>query len=288
MIDTGFTKKLIELTITLGVGDFGETVGESVTIRGLRMTIDVINSGGPSMGMASMRVYGLPNEMMNKLTTIGIINQAIRIKNAILVAAGDSENGLQNVFQGVIVEAWADYNSAPDVAFNVMAYSGVAAAVKPVGAVSYEGATDVGGMMQTIANEIGVIFENNGVDVKLANPYLSGTNLERIRSLAVAADFRYTIDRQVLAIWPKNGFRSGEIPILSAETGMKGYPSLSSKGITVDMVFNWNMRYGGKVRIESSIPMACGDWYISGVSHSLSCEMPDGPWFTTIGGYLVN
>lgn len=288
MSDTGFTKKLIDLTITLGSGDFGATVGDTVTLRGLRIMADVVNPGGPSMGMCSLRVYGLPFEMMNKLTTIGVINNAIRIKNTILVAAGDKENGMQSVFQGVISEAWADYNSAPEVAFHVIAYAGLDAAVKPVGAVSYQGSTDVGGMMQTISNEMGLIFENNGVDVKLSNPYLSGTNLERVRSLAVSADFRYSIDRAVLAIWPRNGARESEIPVISVETGMKGYPSLSSKGMTVEMRFNWNIRLGQTVEVQSSIPMACGKWNVFGISHSLASEMPDGPWFTTIGVYLVN
>lgn len=288
MNDTGFTKKLIDLTITLGSGEFGATVGDSVTLRGLRIVIDVVNSGGPSMGTASLRVYGLPPEMMNKLTTIGLVNRAIRVQNAILVAAGDAENGMQNVFQGVITEAWADYNSAPEVAFNVMAYSGVAAAVKPVGATSYLGSTDVAGMLQTISNDLGLIFQPNGLDVKLSNPYLSGTNLERIRSLAISADFRWSIDRGIFAVWPRNGFREGEVPIISVETGMRGYPSFSSKGITLEMTFRWNIHYGSKIRVESSLPMASRECYVSGISHSLSSGMPDGPWFTTVGAYFVD
>lgn len=288
MSDGGFTKKLIDLTVTLGSGDFGENVGDTVTIRGLRIVADVVNPGGPSMGMCTLRVYGLPNDMMNKLTTIGVINNAIRVKNAILVAAGDAETGMQSVFQGTISEAWADYNSAPDVAFNVVAYAGLDAAVKPVGATSYLGSTDVATMMQTIANEMGLIFENNGVDVKLSNPYLSGTNLSRVRNLATAAGFRYIIDRGVLAIWPLTGSRGGEIPLISSENGMVGYPSLSSKGMGITMIFNWNIRFGAMVEVQSSIPMACGKWNVYDISHSLSSEMPDGPWFTTIGVYLVN
>jgi len=292
MSDTGFTKKLIELTITLGVGDFGADLGDTVTINNsmddrLRMMVDVVNAGGPSMGMATLRVYGLPFEMMNKLTTIGVINNAIRVKNTILIAAGDAETGMQNVFQGVISEAFGDYNAAPDVPFNVIAYAAYDAALKPVGAISYQGATDVGGIMQTISNEMGLIFENNGVDVKLSNPYLPGTNLDRVRALATAADFRWAMDRQVLAIWPRNGARGGEVPIVSSETGMIGYPSLSSKGMDIRMAFNWNMRLGGNVMVESALPMACGEWNIFNVSHSLSCEMPDGPFFTRIEVYRV-
>lgn len=287
MSDTGFTKKLIELTITLGTGDFGADLGDTVTISGLRMMVDVVNAGGPSMGMATLRVYGLPFEMMNKLTTIGVINNAIRVKNTILIAAGDSEKGMQNVFQGVISEAFGDYNAAPDVPFNVIAYAAYDAALKPVGAISYQGATDVVGIMQTISNEMDLILDNHGVDVKLSNPYLPGTNLDRVRALATAADFRWSIDRGVLAIWPRNGARDVKVPTVSSETGMIGYPSLSSKGMDIRMAFNWNMQLGGNIMVESSLPMACGEWNIFNVSHSLSCEMPDGPFFTRIEVYRV-
>lgn len=287
MSDTGFTKKLIELTITLGVGDFGADLGDTVTISGLRMTAEVTKPGGPSMGAANVRVYGLPFEMMNKLTTIGVINNATRVKNTILIAAGDAETGMQNIFQGVIFEAFGDYNAAPDVAFNVIAYANYEAALKPVGALSYEGSTDVGGILQTISNEMGLIFENNGVDVKLSNPYLPGTNLDRVRALATAADFRYSMDRQVLAIWPRNGERKGEKPIISAETGMIGYPSFSSKGMNIRLTFNWNLNLGETIVVQSELPMACGEWNLHAVSHSIATEMPDGPWFTNIEVYRV-
>lgn len=278
------SKKILELTITLGSGTFGEDVGDTVTLSGFRMTADATNPGGDSMGRCQIRVFGLRDDVMNKLTTIGSVNTAIKAKNAVLLAAGDVD-GMASIFSGTILDAWADYNSSPDVAFNIVAFAGLSAAVKPVGATSYKGGTDVAVIMTDLAAEMGVSLENNGVDVKLTSPYLSGTALTKLRQVAQAANILWTIDRDVLAIWPQTGARAGIIPLISPDSGMVGYPSLSSKGMTVKMLFNPNVRLGGEVEVQSSIPMACGKWRVFNVSHSLSSEMADGPWFTTAETY---
>lgn len=281
-------KKALELTITLGTGAFGENVGDTVTLSGFRMTADATNPGGDSMGRCHIRVFGLRNDVMNKLTTIGSINTAIKAKNAIMLAAGDDASGMNSVFSGTILDAWADYNSAPDVAFNIVAFAGLAAAVKPVGATSYKGSTDVAAIIQDLAvNEMGLAFENNGVDAKLSSPYLSGTALTKVRSVAQAADILWAIDRDVLAIWPQSGARKGTTPLISPDTGMVGYPSLSSKGMTVKMMFNPTVNLGCDVEVQSSVPMACGKWRVFNVAHNLSSEMLDGPWFTTADLYNV-
>jgi hypothetical protein len=280
------TRKVLELTITLGSGTFGEDVGDTVVLSGFRMTADIVAPGGGAMGQCQMRVFGLRNDLMNKLTTIGPVNTAIRAKNAITLTAGEEGGAMNTAFQGTILDAWADYNAAPDVAFNIIAYAGLSAAVKPVSPTSYKGSTDVAATISQIAvEEMGLAFENNGVDVKIASPYLSGTALTKVRDLAQAADILWSIDRGTLAIWPRNGSRGGVVPVISPDTGMVGYPSLSSKGLTVRMLFNPNVKLGGDVEIQSAVTMACGGWRVFNFSHNLSCEMPNGPWFTTLEAY---
>jgi hypothetical protein len=280
-----FTKKRLDLTITLSDGQFGDA-GNTVTLTGLRMTADLINPGGDSMGALQLRVFGLPQSMMNRLTTIGDINR-VNPMDAILLSAGDDVSGMQMVFKGTIYDAWADYNSAPQVAFNVVAFMGMDALVKPVGASSFQGATDVATIMEGFSKVMGLAFENNGVAVTLSNPYFSGTALNQARLCAQAANIWYSVDRGVLAIWPKTGARQGEIPLISPETGMVGYPALNSKGMSVQTLFNWNIRPGGQVKVQSSIPMANGLFTLGPFSHSLSSEIPGGPWFTTLECHFV-
>src|SRR6478736_1983952 len=256
-----FTEKKIELTITLGSGQFGADAGDTVTISNARILVDTANPGGESMGSAQIRVYGLTQELMNQLTTIGQINRAIRIKNTVAVAAGD-DTGMQLVFFGVIVDAWADYNSSPDVPFVIMSNSGLDVAIKPVGATSYKGSVSVQQIMSDLAAEGGMAFENNGVDAQLFNSYFPGTTLNKIRSCARAANVEYVIDRGTLAIWPLGQSRQGEIPLISVDSGLVGYPTLSSKGMSLQCVFNQNVRIGADINVESFIPMANGQWHV--------------------------
>jgi len=281
------TRKRLRLTITLGEGQFGDTLADTVVLEGFRMTADLQNPGDESMGLAQIKVFGIRQELINQLTSIGTINKSVRLKNEIYLDAGDDETGLQNVFQGTIFDAWADYNSAPDVGFNIIAYAGLAAAVKPVNPTSYPGSASVSQIMQDLAIEADLAFEDYGVSVQLSNPYFQGTTLAKIRACARAAKIFHVVERGALVIAPYTSQRGSVIPEVSPETGMVGYPSLSSKGMQINLIFNIDILLQGTINVTSSVPMACGKWCVTNLSHSLSCEMPDGPWFTSLECYSI-
>lgn len=287
MSQVPFSKKQIKFTITLGEGTFGETISDTVELEGFRAQADLVNPGGESMGMAQVKIWGLRPALINQLTSIGTINKAVRLKNSIFVDAGDEESGLANVFQGTIFDAWADYNAAPDIGFNIIAYAGLAAALKPVNPTSYNGSTNVSDIMRDLATEAGLQFEDYGVQVQLSSPYLQGTTLSKIRSVARAASIFHVVERGVLVIAPRDKARGSETPAISKENGMVGYPTLSSKGMQLQLAFNQNIELGGDVRVDSAVPMACGLWRVSNLSHSISCELPGGPWFTSLEAYNV-
>jgi hypothetical protein len=277
-----FAKKRIDLTISLGTGQFGDSGANTVTLTGLRTSIEAQSYGGDAQPQLSLKVYGLSQSMMNQLTTIGFVNSAIRFKNAVQVAAGDDGGVMSTLYNGTISQVWADFNSIPDVCLNINSVTGLAANLKPVGALSYQGATDVATIMQTIANTMGIGFENHGVSVQLSAPYLPGTALAQMRSCARAADINAQIDRDVLIIWPKSGARGTDVTLVSPSSGMVGFPTFSSNGLNVRTLFNPSLKIGGKIQIQSSLTPACGTWRIAQLSHSLESETPNGRWFSTI------
>jgi hypothetical protein len=282
-----FTKKRLELTITLGTGTFGAQVGGTVTLSDLRMFADISAPCGESMGALHLRVYGLTQSMMNQLTVIGPINQ-IKEKNEVLLAAGDA-NGMTTVFQGTVFSAWADYGSAPDVPFNIIAYVGMGLAIKPVDALSYTGAASVSDIMKAIADAASLTFVNDGVSVQLANPYFSGTAWQQLKACARAAQINYKVEFGKLTIWPKGQAVSSDgTPQISPESGMVGYPALSSQGMTVKSEFTPKIVLGGAINVKSSLPMANGTFNVFNYVHNLSSEAPGGPWFTTIDCYPQN
>ncbi|GMG89673.1 hypothetical protein Cmtc_08930 [Cupriavidus sp. TKC] len=285
-----FTRKRIDVTISLGTGTFGESGADTVTLSGLRVQAMVHMTPGDTMPYAQIRVFGLPLEMLNQLTAVGLVNSGVRYHNTVLLAAGDDETGLSTIFNGGIDESFANMDGMPESCLEIITMAGLAASLKPVGALSFQGQADVATIMKGIADQMGVAFEKNGVQVQLANPYFPGTALAQAKACARAADIWMTIDRGTLAIWPKSGARAeqGEIPLISVATGMRGYPRFCSKAIEVSSLFNPLVRPGGKVRIESSLKAACGTFYVSDVTHILESEAPNGQWFTRVIAHPQN
>ena len=53
-------------------------------------------------------------------------------------------------------------------------------------------------------------------------------------------------------IWPKGQNRGTLIPLISAETGMVGYPSSTQNGVAVRVLYNPAMNIGQRVKAEAS------------------------------------
>ncbi len=279
-----YARRTIDLVFKLGTGDFGEGGSDTVTLYGLRVAVDIQLTGGPSYGTASIRAFGVPLSVMNKLSTLGQLYPDIR-KNTVTVIAGDDVNGKSAVFTGQISEAYANFEAAPDTMFSVSAFPALLDALRPLPATSTSTSTDAATIMAGIASQMGYLFENNGVQSQLPPSYLPGTGRQQAEALARAGGFDLIFDDQAtagrtLAIIPRNGVRGGAIPRIAPDTGMVGYPAYAQNCMIVTSLYNPNVVFNGAVQVESSIPAATGRFRVYELSHELSCETPGGPWFT--------
>lgn len=284
-----FVKRRIDLTFQLGQGTFGESGTNTVTCSGLRVQAHIDKVFGPGMGEAQIHVYGLTPSLLNQLSSLNQATMATR-RNSVIVSAGDDTNGMATVFQGQIMIGQIMLNTAPDTALMVLAQAGALSAVQTVSPSSYPGSADAAVIMQNLAHLAGLDFENNGVSVQLATPYYPGSPLEQIRKCAQAAGIEYVIDDKTLAIFPIGGARGLQIPVISPDTGMVGYPNYSTSvyGIELTTLFNPLLRPGGKVQVQSSLEVANGTWQVFNVQHELASEDPGGPWFTRFSGAALN
>lgn len=280
-----FIKRKIDVTFKKGSGSFAGTSADLVKVTGLRVAASIQKNGLDSMCQAQLRVYGLPLTLMNQLATLGRV-LAVGERNSVQVEAGDDESGMSVVFQGTIQDAYADLNSAPDSLFVVNAFTGLQEALKPAEPISVRGSADVSTLMSGLAVKMGMLFEDGGVQVRLADPYYAGTFRDQVVAIAAAANINQLIDAGTLAIWPAGGQRKGLIPKISAATGMVGYPAYTNTGIMVTTLFNPSVNYGMDVEVESEILPACGKWNVYGVSLELESETPGGAWFTQFQGSL--
>lgn len=258
---------------------------QSVTLSGYRMSAVIQHAGGVSNGQLFLSIWGLDRSLMDGLSTYGMKVNLIS-KFPITLEAGDDQNGMAKVFLGNIITGEANYSGQPEVDLRIVANNIGPEAVAPVPATSFRGSVDVATVMLGFATQMGLFFENSGVQTRLRNPSFTGSAYDQMQSCAEQANINAVVVDDTLAIWPKFGSRNGSIPLVSPQTGMLEYPSFNALGVSVRSLFNRSIGFGQEVKIQSSITAACGQFTVCNLMHELDAELPDGgKWFTTIDTY---
>lgn len=280
-------QRLLNFQFILGTGTFGETGKNTVSLSGLRASAMIDQAGGPSMGRASVKIYGMAQQMMNQLSTLGQIATSVR-RNSIAILAGDAGGSMATIFTGTIQNGYGGYSGMPDVPFIVDAFAGFADAIKPNPPSNFVGSSDVATMLGGLATAMGLTFENNGVTAKLSNAYYSGAAFRQARQIVEDAGIEWNScsDGLTLSIWNPGQARNTTVPMIAAPPtgGMIGYPAFFSLGIEVKTVFDPAIIFGGKVNVQSSLKAACGNWVVCHLTHNLETLVPHGRWETSIQG----
>lgn len=279
-----YSKKELRFIITLGTGKFGSSNNDQIILQGFRAIADIDKAGGMMMGTLRAKIYGVKQEDMNSVTTLQW-KPGSMIPNTVEVYA--IENDIESlVFAGNIVNAWGDYQSMPEVFLHIQAQAAYFNGLNAVRPFSIKGSIDAAVVMERIAKDMGLAFENNNVSVMLSDVYLANTLKEQALELARMCNFTLYIDDKVLAITNKYSPRRGSIPEISDKSGLIGYPTFDGIGVNFQILFNPSVTFGGAVKLSTSIERAAGEWVVVSVSHRLESEKPGGAWFSTIRGNL--
>lgn len=278
-----FSRRIIDLSFQLGQGDFGTEGQDTVTLEGLRCSVNIVH-GGLLSARADVQVWGMSLDLMNKLTVTGqFFMQDRALYNRLTIMAGD-EDGTAVCFSGGILEAWADGRQPPDMMFHVTAASGLADLAQTIPPTSYRGGIDAALVLSGLAQQIGYSFENSGITAKLTNPYKPGSPKSQIEGVCRDIDCQFTLDdiSRVLAVWPKGQARDGQIIRLAPDSGLVGYPSFTQAGVQLTTLYNPSLEFGRRVRVESQFTPANGEWMVAALAHRLDSNLPNGQWFTDI------
>jgi hypothetical protein len=275
-------KKQLRFVITLGTGKFGSSEHDQIILQGFRATADIDKAGGMMMGTLRAKIYGVKQADMNSVTTLQW-KPGTLIPNTVEVYAIDGAVETL-VFAGNIVNAWADYQSMPDVYLHIQAQSAFFNALKAIPPRSFKGGVDVASVMAQIARDLGYVFENNGVTTQLTDIYLPNTGMEQAKDLARAAGCDLYLDDKILAITPPNVPRKVLIPLISPASGLVGYPTFDGVGVNFQTLFNPAVTFGGSIKLETDVQQAAGQWVVTSVGHRLESEKPGGAWFSSIRG----
>jgi hypothetical protein len=288
-----FRRSILEAHFTLASGGFAGGVGSSLNtlkVSNLRMMAKAVNAGGAAMGELQLTIFGMTPSQMNALSTLGMRIQQVPIRNTVTLLAGkEGDAALAVIFQGGIQSAYADLDAQPEVAFRVVAKSGLPEAVTAIPSSTYQGDADVATVLADLAKQGNLAFENNGVSVIMPNQHYWGSLRSQIETCAENADIGWSIDRRTLIIWPKNGARSGRAVPVSKNTGMIGYPAYAAMGIRLRTLFNPAIRFQGNIEVTLSnddpIKLPRSTWTVFKLEHDLSSMYPRGPWESSMECY---
>lgn len=281
-----FTQKQIEVRITLAAGSFGGKGTEKV-INGLPVSVDVTKTGGDEKPTCNVSIGGMTYADMEQLTTLAFRPLQTR-KNLIAVFAGEA-GGLSQVFAGEITKASADFNNSPDVKFDIEAMSGFYPSLKPAGPQTIAGNVPVADIVSQQAKAMEYDFRNEGVTAQLHDTILNGTPMEKARAAARQAGVNLLIDDNTLVLLPPGKERKGTTVLLADNSGMIGYPSFSSDGISVDAIYNPAFQLNGLIEVKSIVPKASGLWRITKLEHKLAAYNPSADdWTSSIEAVYVS
>ncbi len=299
-----FSLKTIRIAVTLGQGVFSEG-GNTRIVEGLSCDATIQKPGLPEQNSASIKITGLDYHAMEQLTFLAF-RPLESYRNTITIEAGERGKELSMVFRGGITRASADFNNAPDPAMQFEAASGYFAQQIATPPTAVKGEDTVDHLMRTWMDEAGMVgFKNQGITASVKNTYYVGDPISKMKKLSHDIGFDLIIDDESVVILNPGAAREepparasdtsnssvgtggtgggGAIIVLNKDTGMIGYPTFSQSGISIKSFFNPAVRYGNRIRVDSIVPRASGEWIVTKLTHNISAYNPSGgPWETQI------
>ncbi len=277
---SSFSTKDLEFVFTMANQSFSGTNSNRLSISGLRALVDYVAEGS-SYSSVACKIFGLSIDVMNQLTTLqGDITAQYQNYLQIYTIDGIKKTLL---FDGVIFSSWGSFENMPDVYLYVQASPYYIDRITYSLPLSYPEDTNIDVVMGNIAHKLGINYTNSGVSAVLSKGlYLHGSIVNQINKIADHVGFYWSTEPGALFIFPRNGSLPTEVKLISSETGMVGYPQFDNVTVTVQTLYQPQMFWGGRVNIQSELSRANGEKTIVGISHHLSSQMPNGPWFSNI------
>lgn len=282
-MDSSFQHRRLRYTFKMASGSFSkEGDPDTYVFEDYRSELEVESNGGYEFSTCKLRLFGIDQTIMNRLFILNYQNIEY-MRNALTIEATNNNGEFAVIFVGEIFLSMADYTGAPDVPLIVEARSGlITSLTPPEDNPSYPGAYKVSDMMRSLAYQLGLDFENAGVEETLTDQYLWGSPIQKIQSIAQASRIQYWYlpERNLLVIAPMGSARTSVPVEVNLETGLVGWPTKVIIGVEFTSLFNPAIAQGCLVFIDSDVPSCNGEFYIIRLSHKLSSEIPGGPWFS--------
>ena len=275
-------KKVIRSTITLVNDKFADDSNQIIA-EGLRTICNIQFGGGAVMPHAEIIIYGLRLDVMHKLMRVRWqdINSML---NTIRIEAGEAGE-FHTVYEGNITFAYIDTSNAPNVSLRIRSITAIYEAYSPSPQRMFAAGTPVVRAIESLCNEIGYVFENNGVpeSLTMGSTTMGDTDLNKIRKLCRDYQIDLYIENRSITITRQGAPRDIRVPLITPKTGLIGYPVPTMQGVDLRCLYDPMIRFGGLIRIKDSLMETTnGDWRVFGTTIQLESELPGGAWFIDV------
>lgn len=246
-----------------------------------QITALLTNTYDEIFGEANIEIVGMPYEVMGALTELAFF-EGEHLQNRVELYAIDA--GSETLaYSGTILEATADFNSAPNPVFRVSAATSGEARNALIATSSFNAKDKVklSDAVKTIAGKKGIAVENHMKNDIVVSGEFRGSAVAQIERMCMVNNVRFAMDFDgKIHLYPQDFSTSVLTKSLSSQNGLIGYPSLTSDGLNFRCAFCPALKPGVRVAINSVVPGASGMWLVGRVSHSLSSG--GGLWETSV------
>lgn len=279
-----FTEKNLRVTITLADDSstvFNTSGDNTLILKDLRMTASIVQNARQATSM-DLKIWGMLPKDMDALTVAFIDPDSLR--NNLVVLEADSGNGFRQVFQGTILEAQPDFQSAPNVSFQILGMISYFQQVSITPPLSYSGAVSIDTIGEHLAGLLGLSYVSGGATAVLTDQYIPGSVFDQLRAACEAANADFYFIGDSLVITPVLQPLAVEPAVmLSPSSGLLGYPMYTRQGLMVQAIFDPAFACATPIEIQGSVVKGTnGRWYPMSMQHDLSSNYPGGPWATSL------
>lgn len=272
-----YNKKELRYEFTLSKRKFDNEGNNKLSIGNLKSSFRVGAYGDYGGTQAEITIFGLSAERLAVLSGQGIGVYTPRPGDALV----DVFVGNTKIYSGNIRASYANMNGQPETALILNAVAGFNLQIEPASPFSLPGSVDVYDMLGAICKVYGLGFNSPMVNRPVAqNPYYNGSPMDKIREICADHGLSYQIFDKVLNVWPKDSPLDKVVPVVSAESGLIGYPVFSEAGITFQTQYSSLLAQGREVDLRTSLPNASGRYLLRVVEHFLTSWTEGGSWHT--------
>ena len=291
-----FQKRRLKFTFTLSTGAFSDGTDTRIIENAkAHITHENLANIAAALPEVSFRIWGLSYDVLKRLSFTQAQSMTINQQNKVKIEVGeDSGESWFVLFEGNIIGAYVDFNQMPNVplmARAVTAYSSLVDVAKPL---TYKNKTPLSQIAEAIISQMkDFSFIDGGLQGEGVGTF-QGSPMVKLREFCNNYQLVYIIDEKNITIMPygKANPHRANAYVLSATTGLVGYPTLTDLGASVRMLYHPSIRSGDKIILKSEINEMIernrppttketieGEWYICKMFASLSSETPNGDWF---------